>query len=280
MISGSDMTPEAALTKLAYVLSKNDWDIEKKRKMMQTNLRGELTPRQPPCIDKLNLVNAVATSLNLSSKAEFQELSSILFPAILNAAVLKCDITELESLLNEYGADISQKNVDGRTTLHVACSKGNLTIVQRLLTFGANVHARDRFDHTPLIDAIDCNHHDIIHILLKYGAKLDEDNDVLGNEMCRAAAAGNEERLTSFLIAGANVSQKDASGRTPLHLAALHNNVSVLKLLLNHGANPTCTDMIGHTPFDLAKLVGATKAMECLSLTTNNLAINNKFINN
>lgn len=28
---GSDMSPEAALTKLAYVLSKAEWDIETKR---------------------------------------------------------------------------------------------------------------------------------------------------------------------------------------------------------------------------------------------------------
>lgn len=37
------MTPEAALTKLAYVLSKTDWDINTKRHMMRSNLRGELT---------------------------------------------------------------------------------------------------------------------------------------------------------------------------------------------------------------------------------------------
>jgi len=41
--SGSDMTPEAALTKLAYVLSKSEWDVGTKRQMMQRCLRGELT---------------------------------------------------------------------------------------------------------------------------------------------------------------------------------------------------------------------------------------------
>ena len=41
--SGSDMTPEAALTKLAYVLSKSEWDVSTKRQMMQSCLRGELT---------------------------------------------------------------------------------------------------------------------------------------------------------------------------------------------------------------------------------------------
>ena len=40
VIPGNDLTPEAALTKLSYVLAKDDWDLEKKIKMMQTNIVG------------------------------------------------------------------------------------------------------------------------------------------------------------------------------------------------------------------------------------------------
>ena len=47
VIAGSDMTTEAALIKLSYVLGHEDWDLEKKRKMMSKNLRGELTVAHP-----------------------------------------------------------------------------------------------------------------------------------------------------------------------------------------------------------------------------------------
>jgi lysophospholipase len=108
VIPGFDMTPEAALTKLAYVLSKSEWDIETKRQMMQTNLRGELTGGRPPTMQDWDLVEAVARSLRLSSAAELQELGSILFPAMLNAAVIRHDIVKLESLkgyVSNFSAD-------------------------------------------------------------------------------------------------------------------------------------------------------------------------------
>lgn len=257
------MTPEAALAKLAYVLSNTEWDIKKKQRIMQSNLRGELTSSQLPFMFETDLVNAVARSLKLSSRVEFQELTSILFPAMLNAAVVKYDIDKLKSLM-EYGANISQTNVDGRTALHIACCQGNLNIVQELLKMGANVNKKDRYHRTPLIEAIDGDHHEIINILLEHGAKLDENN--IGNKIFDIVGSGNVKRLKSFLIANPNVSQiKDTTGRTLLHLAALHNDVTIIKLLLEYNANPESVDMIGHKPFDLARFVEAVNAMEYLT---------------
>lgn len=92
------MTPEAALTKLAYVLSKTEWDMDTKRTMIETNLRGELTAGRSPVMQDWDLVDAVARSLHVSSPTELNELGSTLFPAMLNAAVMNKDTAKVESL--------------------------------------------------------------------------------------------------------------------------------------------------------------------------------------
>ncbi len=43
VISGKDITPEAALAKLHYLLSKRDINLSEKRRLMASNLRGEMS---------------------------------------------------------------------------------------------------------------------------------------------------------------------------------------------------------------------------------------------
>ena len=43
IVPGSDITPEAALSKLAYVLSKTEMNREEKMKLVEKNIVGEMT---------------------------------------------------------------------------------------------------------------------------------------------------------------------------------------------------------------------------------------------
>lgn len=181
--------------------------------MMQNNLRGELTNGKGPELQDYDLVDAVARSLHLSTPKELEQLGAILFPAMVNASVVSGDIAKID-MLKSYGANLSSVNYDLRTALHVACAEGNEEVVKHLLLGGAAVHIRDRYDRSPLSEAINHDHHEIIKLLLKCGSHVTGSTRGLGDNLCGAGARGLVKRLESYRLAGVDLSLQDASGRT------------------------------------------------------------------
>lgn len=88
VILGNDLTPEAALTKLSYVLSKSQWNLAKKREMMQTNLVGEMTvmaksvPRKTSgahwAKEDMQVFGAIGRLLHLNTSEELQDVEKVL----------------------------------------------------------------------------------------------------------------------------------------------------------------------------------------------------------
>ncbi|EDV91958.1 L-asparaginase [Drosophila grimshawi] len=251
VIPGYDMTPEAALTKLSYVIGKTDWSLEVKKQMMQSNLRGELTSVAAPKMDDYDLVDAVARSLHLSSPQELDQLGATLFPAMINAAVAEGDIKKINNL-KAYGADLSGSNHDNRTALHLACQMGDMRMVQFLLQNGVSVHIRDRYDRTPLQEAVSMDSHEIIQLLISCGAHLTGSSRAVGEQLCAAASRGALQRIQSYQLAGADLSQPDPSGRTALHVAALHGFIELVHYLLPYMESSDTKDMLGLMPKDYA----------------------------
>ncbi|XP_064556304.1 L-asparaginase [Drosophila montana] len=252
VIPGYDMTPEAALTKLAYVIGKTDWSLDVKKQMMQANLRGELTSVAAHTMKDYDLVDAVARSLHLSSPQELDQLGATLFPAMINAAVYEGDLKKLNNL-KAYGADLSGTNHDQRTALHLACQLGDTDIVRHLLQNGVSVHIRDLCERTPLQEAVATDNHEIIQLLISCGAHLTGSSRAVGEQLCAAAARGALRRLQSFQLAGADLCLPDPSGRTALHVAALHGYVELVQYLMAYRENGEPKDMLGLTPLDYAK---------------------------
>lgn len=126
-------------------------------------------------------------------------------------------------------------------------------MVNHLLLNGVSVHQRDRYDRTPLLEAISQDHHEIIQLLVTCGAHMTGSLRALGEHLCAAACRGSIKRLQSYYYAGADLSQPDPSGRTALHIAALHGQADVVKFLLPHMPNIQEVDMLGLSAMDYAK---------------------------
>ncbi|BFZ07645.1 hypothetical protein BsWGS_10683 [Bradybaena similaris] len=270
VIGGGDMTPEAALSKLCYVLGKDEWSLQHKRKMLARNLRGEMTTvaARELSVSDSELIDSVARYMSLSSKEEIMKVKDAIYPCLMAAAAKTGDIPALEKL-RASGGHLGAENEDGRTALHVACRHGHINVVHYLLNHGVSVHVRDCRKETPLIDAVEGGHLEIIKLLVQTGAAMPLPKAQVAIRMCSAAAENDVKAIEAWVTAGASVDWHDYDKRTPLHVAISFNNRVVTEFLLKCGAGADVTDAFGHTPRSMAINLGHEDLLAIINETVN-----------
>jgi hypothetical protein len=142
-------------------------------------------------------------------------------------AIIDGDLLKVTQLIPRVIA-VSERliNPGGKQPLHLACERGQVAIVEKLIELGAEVNAVTDRDFTPLHAAAQAGHIEIVLILLKAGASL---------------AAVTDQGM----------------GTTPLQEAAHHGLSGVCTLLIMAGAEAGYEDRRYHlTAEGLARLAG------------------------
>ncbi|KAJ6110458.1 hypothetical protein N7486_002693 [Penicillium sp. IBT 16267x] len=160
VVAGLDMTTEAALTKLAYLLALPDSTPESVAQNMSLSLRGELTESSVPMFRHPDgaLPERVQTLTVLGYAIAQGDLEKV-------KTIMK---TEQHWLLND--ADYS-----GNTPIHLAATSPAISILHFLLSQGGSVHLRNRNGRTPLFLAANSGLSDHVLLLRKSGAHLHSD---------------------------------------------------------------------------------------------------------
>jgi 60kDa lysophospholipase len=158
VVAGGDMTAEAALTKLAYLLAQPNSTPDSVARDMAVSLRGEVT-------------ESTGTVFSHPS-GELSEHAAIL--TAIAYAITKEDFQRVKDLIRSHDGLVNLPDYSGNTPLHIAASAPSLDILRYLLSLGASVHIRNFTNggRTPLFLAANAGYISHVRLLRQAGAHL------------------------------------------------------------------------------------------------------------
>ncbi|XP_028620389.1 60 kDa lysophospholipase [Grammomys surdaster] len=238
IVSGFDMTSEAALAKLSYVLGQPELSLNDRKKLLARDLRGEMTLPTRDGLQDGMLGCRVAWLLSMSGSQEADAMKDVLLPGLALAAAHTGDLDTLQTFV-ELGKDLNLKDCRGQTPLHLAARRGHAGVVTMLLQRGVDADARDEDGQSPLLLAVKGRHQSVIELLRAAGARLSpQELEDVGTELCRLASRADSEGLRAWWQAGADLDQLDYDGHSALEVAEAAGNADVVALLQSFKDRP------------------------------------------
>nr|XP_051690904.1 60 kDa lysophospholipase isoform X2 [Oryctolagus cuniculus] len=223
VVSGFDMTSEAALAKLSYVLGQPGLSLDRRKQLLATDLRGEMTlpadERSWCPLPGSLLGRGLAWLSRLGDGQEADAVRDMLVPSLACAAAHAGDLEALQVLV-ELGSDLGLEDFRGQTPLHAAARAGQAGVVAALLQRGVQVDTCDEDGCSPLLLAVRGRHQGVIELLRAAGARLSpQELEDAGTELCRLAARADTAGLQAWTQAGADLGRPGYDGRSALHVA-------------------------------------------------------------
>ena len=166
--------------------------------------------------------------------------------------LMKHGKTEL-ALQFDLQADVDAATALGWLPLHLAVHRGSESVVETVLSLGADVNARIvGTDSTALKRAVITNKGSIVRILLEHGADVSETDNKGWTVLLWAAYYGCSGIVKQLLAHGANIAATSRNQRwTALHLAAENHFEATVRTLLEEGADALARTRDGKTALDV-----------------------------
>jgi 60kDa lysophospholipase len=160
VVFGHDLTTEAALTKLSFLLALPGLSYEDIVIQMTTSLRGEITE-----IASTQFTHPYDDEPTITPE-------QTAFTALGHAIAEGDQKTVLALLKGDQHHPLTARDYTGNTVLHLAAIGPNPDILKELLLRGASVHVRNKARNTPLFLSEKAGFHEHVELLKKSGAHL------------------------------------------------------------------------------------------------------------
>ncbi|KAJ3291366.1 hypothetical protein HK104_006161 [Borealophlyctis nickersoniae] len=183
---------------------------------------------------------------------------------IFTAAAMEGDDEELCRKILDAGADIKQRDEDGKTLLHAAAGAGNESVVRLLLERGCNVHLTDNALQTPLHHAAraDVDSTAVVEQLVEAGADIEAKTEHSETTVLCAMGAGNVAITNYLLVQGADPNVSDSDNMSLFHHACNCGALDVVINLLRRGnVDFSLRSSADYRPLDLFCVDGNTNGV-------------------
>ncbi|KAL6049995.1 Ankyrin repeat domain-containing protein, variant 2 [Balamuthia mandrillaris] len=153
---------------------------------------------------------------------------------------------------------------DGWSPLMVAVNANHHQVVRQLLALGAHLEFRSDSGSTCLLLAADNGLTAMAETLLLHGAEVDARDVLSSTALLSAAFQGNLEMVRLLLSYNADIEAATSNGITPLLISTHEGHIAVVEHLLKQGANIESRDESYYTPILVAAHKGNVEMLKLL----------------
>lgn len=208
----------------------------------------------------------------LSALVAFTASGETMSETPLHAAAAAGDAATVEKLLSA-GAAIDARDGSGATALLAATHANKIETAKVLIDAGADVNAKDNIEDSPYLYAGARGHLEILKMTLSHGADLKSVNRYGGTALIPASERGHVETVRTLIEAGVDVDHVNKLHWTALLEAIIlgdggERHQKIVDLLVKAGANVNLADGKGVTPLQHAR-AGGYKEIEATLLAAN-----------
>lgn len=172
---------------------------------------------------------------------------------------------EILKLLDENGANVTERESQRGGAIAIALYKGNEPMVRYLVARGVAVNGEDKLRYRPLLLLpANANNLKMAQLLIELGADVNQIASPGTTALETAVERGHVPMINFLLERGAKVNLREGQ-RTPLHIAAAQGNREVVALLLRHGADVAAKDRSGQTALQVAAQSGKREIVDLLA---------------
>ena len=158
--------------------------------------------------------------------------------------------------LIDRGEALEDPDVNGFTSLMMACLNGKKKVVDFLIEKGVDVNKKNKSGATALMVVSQNGHRDIVKQLLDHGARIDE-CDHLGNTALMYATLNKQKWIADDLVQeGANINARNLQGDSPLLMACRNGSRALIELFLRNGAEVNAPNHKNLTPLQVTEMRG------------------------